>query len=138
VRPFTFVHTADCHLDTPFAGVGREDPSLAKRLREAQRAVFDGLIDLCIDRQAAFLLVVGMLIWAWRIYPRGHRVRSAAIFSMVFMITEALVGAGLLSAASVASKLIMPGAVFPIGIVTSFIGIPFFLFLILSKRRSYW
>lgn len=43
----------------------------------------------------AFLLVVGMLIWAWRIYPRGHRVRSAAIFSMVFMITEALVGAGL-------------------------------------------
>lgn len=44
---------------------------------------------------AAFLLVVGMLIWAWRIYPRGHRVRSAAIFSMAFMIAEALVGAGL-------------------------------------------
>ena len=43
----------------------------------------------------AFLLVVGMLIWAWRIYPRGHRVRTAAIFSMIFMITEALVGAGL-------------------------------------------
>jgi heme A synthase len=44
---------------------------------------------------AAFLLVVGILIWAWRIYPRGHRVRSAAIFSMAFMIAEALVGAGL-------------------------------------------
>ena len=43
----------------------------------------------------AFLLVVGMLVWAWRIFPRGHRVRSAAIFSMVFIITEALVGAGL-------------------------------------------
>ena len=24
----------------------------------------------------AFLLVVGMLVWAWRIFPRGHRVRS--------------------------------------------------------------
>ena len=44
---------------------------------------------------AAFLLVVGMLIWAWRIYPRGHRVCTGAIYSMVFMITEALVGAGL-------------------------------------------
>lgn len=43
----------------------------------------------------AFLLVVGMLIWAWRIYPRGHRVCTGAILSMVFMITEALVGAGL-------------------------------------------
>jgi heme A synthase len=43
----------------------------------------------------AFLLVVGMLIWAWRIYPRGSLVRKAAVFSMIFMITEALVGAGL-------------------------------------------
>ena len=43
----------------------------------------------------AFLLVVGMLVWAWRIFPRGHRVRYAAIFSTIFMITEALVGAGL-------------------------------------------
>ncbi len=43
----------------------------------------------------AFFLVVGMLIWAWRVYPRGNIVRKAAVFSMVFMITEALVGAGL-------------------------------------------
>ena len=43
----------------------------------------------------AFLLVVVMLIWAWRIYPRGSIVRKAAVFAMVFMITEALVGAGL-------------------------------------------
>ena len=43
----------------------------------------------------AFLLIVGMLIWAWRIYPRGNIIRKAAFFSMVFMITEALVGAGL-------------------------------------------
>ena len=43
----------------------------------------------------AFLLVFGMLIWAWRIFPKGHRVRAGAILSMVFMISEALVGAGL-------------------------------------------
>lgn len=43
----------------------------------------------------AFLLVLGLLIWAWRVYPKGHRVRTAAVLSMVFMVTEALVGAGL-------------------------------------------
>lgn len=43
----------------------------------------------------AFLLVLGMLIWAWREFPRRHRIRLGALISMVFMITEALVGAGL-------------------------------------------
>jgi heme A synthase len=43
----------------------------------------------------AFLLVLGMLIWAWRVFPRGNRVRNGAILSMLFMITEALLGAGL-------------------------------------------
>ena len=44
-------------------------------------------------------------------------------------------GALLLSAASVASKLILPGTIFPIGIVTALIGVPFFAWLILSVRR---
>jgi heme A synthase len=43
----------------------------------------------------AFLLVLGMLIWAWRVYPQGNRVRTGAILAMFFMITEALLGAGL-------------------------------------------
>jgi heme A synthase len=43
----------------------------------------------------AFLLTVGLLIWAFRAYPRQHVVRWAAGFSMLFMITEALIGAGL-------------------------------------------
>jgi heme A synthase len=43
----------------------------------------------------AFLLVLGMLVWAWRIYPGGNPVRNGAILSMIFMITEALLGAGL-------------------------------------------
>lgn len=50
----------------------------------------------------------------------------------------ALCGALLLSAASVASKVVVPGAVFPVGIVTALIGIPFFLWLILSSRRGHW
>ena len=49
---------------------------------------------------------------------------------------SAVFGALLLSAASVASKLIMPGTVFPIGIVTALIGVPFFGWLVLAARRA--
>jgi iron complex transport system permease protein len=55
-----------------------------------------------------------------------------------FLPMSALGGALLLSAASIGSKVIIPGAVFPIGIVTSLIGVPFFFSLILTKRRGYW
>jgi len=48
----------------------------------------------------------------------------------------ALAGALLLSAASVASKTIAPGALFPIGIVTALVGVPFFAWLVLSTRRA--
>lgn len=41
----------------------------------------------------ALLLVLGMLLWAWRAYPKGHRVRLGAGLSTFFIITEALVGA---------------------------------------------
>ena len=43
----------------------------------------------------ALLLVVGLVGWAFRAYERGHAVRRWASFSGVFILTEALVGAGL-------------------------------------------
>jgi heme A synthase len=43
----------------------------------------------------AFLLVLILLVWAIRTYPKGHIVRLGAVLSMFFIITEALVGAGL-------------------------------------------
>ncbi|MBV5333490.1 iron ABC transporter permease, partial [bacterium] len=55
-----------------------------------------------------------------------------------FLPASALLGAVLLSLASVASKTISPGAIFPIGIVTSLIGVPFFIWMVLRTRRSYW
>ncbi len=48
---------------------------------------------------------------------------------------SALFGALLLSASSVVSKLIIPGTVFPIGIVTALLGVPFFIWLILTPGR---
>lgn len=43
----------------------------------------------------ALLLVAGLFFWAFRVYPKGHVVRRGAALSMLFIFTEALVGAGL-------------------------------------------
>lgn len=52
---------------------------------------------------------------------------------------SAAFGALLLSVASVASKVIVPGTVFPIGIVTALVGVPFFAWLILAAGpRGGW
>lgn len=51
-----------------------------------------------------------------------------------FLPASALCGALVMSIASCASKSILPGIVLPIGLVTSLIGVPFFLALILNRR----
>ncbi len=43
----------------------------------------------------ALLLIGGLVIGAWRSYPRGHRVRRGAALSAAFIVSEALIGAGL-------------------------------------------
>lgn len=55
-----------------------------------------------------------------------------------FLPMSTLLGAILLSVASIASKNLIPGAVLPLGIVTSFIGVPFFFAMVLAHQRSYW
>ncbi|MHB0987466.1 MAG: COX15/CtaA family protein [Bellilinea sp.] len=41
------------------------------------------------------VLVVVLVIWAWRAFVKGSLARKAAVFAVVFTLTEALVGAGL-------------------------------------------
>ena len=43
----------------------------------------------------AFLLVVGLAVWVFRAFPKGHAARKGAVLSVVFMVIEALIGAGL-------------------------------------------
>lgn len=52
-----------------------------------------------------------------------------------FLPASMLAGAVIMSLASVGSKLIVPGALLPVGIVTALIGVPFFMALILSRRE---
>ena len=62
-----------------------QSPSIA-RMVEFSHRVTSGL---------TLLLVIGLVVWAWRTYPRGHRVRMGAGLSLALTISEALVGAGL-------------------------------------------
>lgn len=55
-----------------------------------------------------------------------------------FLPASVLAGALLLSATSVLSKTIVPGAILPIGVITALVGVPFFLSLILTSRRQAW
>ncbi|MEM1236491.1 MAG: iron ABC transporter permease [Pseudomonadota bacterium] len=55
-----------------------------------------------------------------------------------FLPLSALCGALILSGTSIASKAITPGIVYPIGMITSLIGIPFFVSLILGQRKRHW
>jgi heme A synthase len=43
----------------------------------------------------ALLAVIGLVVWAYRLYPKGSIVRRGAAFACFFMFTEALLGAGL-------------------------------------------
>ncbi len=55
-----------------------------------------------------------------------------------FMPLSVLTGALLMSMTSVLSKSITPGVVYPAGIITSLIGIPFFLSLVLKTKNRGW
>jgi iron complex transport system permease protein len=55
-----------------------------------------------------------------------------------FLPGSILTGALMLSLTSIVSKSLVPGVVFPIGIITALVGVPFFLSLILSDVRRSW
>jgi heme A synthase len=53
----------------------------------------------------AFIAVLVLLIWAFRQFEKGHPVRKTAVVSFIFIVTEALVGAGLVLTGNTAETL---------------------------------
>jgi iron complex transport system permease protein len=49
-----------------------------------------------------------------------------------------LCGALLLSVTSIVSKIVIPGVVLPVGIITALVGVPFFVGLVFTRRRRIW
>ncbi|MCI0409979.1 MAG: DNA repair exonuclease, partial [Acidobacteria bacterium] len=59
MRPFSFVHAADLHIDSPFRGVTADSPAVAEALYSSTFRAFDALIEMTLEREADFLLVAG-------------------------------------------------------------------------------
>ncbi|HET8791997.1 MAG TPA: iron ABC transporter permease, partial [Modicisalibacter sp.] len=56
----------------------------------------------------------------------------------IFLPMAGLCGALIMSLTSIVSKTLIPGILFPVGIITALIGLPFFVSLILRSRRGAW
>ncbi|MER0236645.1 iron ABC transporter permease [Fulvimarina sp. MAC8] len=52
-----------------------------------------------------------------------------------FLPASMISGALILSATSVVSKTLLPGAILPIGVITALVGVPFFLSLVFASRK---
>ena len=67
-----FVHAADLHLDSPLLGLEQYDTAPVHEARQASRQAFRGLIDLCLERRAALLLLAGDVFDSdWRDFNTG-------------------------------------------------------------------
>ncbi len=60
----------------------------------------------------ALLMVVGLLVWAWRLFEPGHPVRLGAMLSMILMLVEAAIGAGIVLFEMVTDNASMARALF--------------------------
>ena len=60
----------------------------------------------------ALLSVIALLVWTWRASPAGHPARRGAALSVLFMLTEAAVGAGLVLFQLVADNASLARAMF--------------------------
>jgi DNA repair exonuclease SbcCD nuclease subunit len=59
-RPFSFLHTGDLHLDTPFTGMtGAVPPEVSRRLREATLKAWSRIVDIALERHVDFVVVAG-------------------------------------------------------------------------------
>ena len=82
-----FIHAADIHLDSALHGLERYEGAPVEEIRSATRRAFYNLIEMAIDEQVAFVLLVGDLYDGdWKDYNTGlyfvermGRLRDASI-----------------------------------------------------------
>lgn len=66
------VHAADLHIDSPLRGLDRYDGAPVEKLRGATRRALENLVQLCIDEDAALLLLAGDVFdGSWKDYSTG-------------------------------------------------------------------
>lgn len=100
----------------------------------ALRVKLFGLVALLTAAAVAF---VGTIGFVGLVAPHIARMLVGED-QRILLPMAALMGAIIMTGASVISKLVSPGGVIPIGIVTALIGVPFLFFLILRGQRRHW
>ncbi|MFC4403170.1 metallophosphoesterase family protein [Gracilibacillus xinjiangensis] len=60
-QQLSFIHCADLHLDSPFKGLRHLPNTILDQVRESTFHAFNQLIELAIDKQVDFVLIVGDL-----------------------------------------------------------------------------
>ena len=58
---FRSIHTADIHLDSPLKGLEVYEDAPIEEIQGATRRAFDNLIDLAVEEEVDFVLIVGDL-----------------------------------------------------------------------------
>ncbi len=112
--------------DARAAAVGVEPERLRRRAFAITSALAAGAV--------AFVGVIGFV---GLVAP--HLARALVGEDHRFLIPgSALAGALIVCGASILSKIVSPGGVIPIGIVTALVGVPFLFALILKGRRRFW
>jgi len=67
-----FIHTADIHLDSPFAGLSDKTDAPVERLKGSTRRALSNLVDYAIQEAIDFVVVAGDLYDGdWKDYPTG-------------------------------------------------------------------
>ena len=59
--PFSFIHTADIHLDSPLRSLALRNPDLTELVGDATRLAFQKTIDICLDEPVDALMIAGDL-----------------------------------------------------------------------------
>lgn len=59
MKSFSFIHTADLHLDSPFSGLRQVDGEIGDVLKDATFRAFDNVVELALKNKVDFLLVAG-------------------------------------------------------------------------------
>jgi heme A synthase len=81
----------------------------------------------------ALLLTIALLVWARRAYPIGHRVRLGAVAAVTLMVSEAVIGAGL-----VLLKLVAHNASLERAVGTSLHLVNTFFLLAATSLTAWW
>ncbi|MDD9300803.1 MAG: iron ABC transporter permease [Desulfobacter sp.] len=86
------------------------------------------------DESASALGVIGFI---GLVAPHIARMVVGS-YHLYLLPSSALIGAILVLAADTVGRTCWAPQVIPLGIVTSFIGVPFFFYLLMKKRKAYW